>query len=164
MLTVKKGGFMDKFTGRLTESVKYLKASIHKVLLALLAVFGYTTFIMLKDNWRDILGMLIRKILTSIHPQLPLYIFLVTLSCTVMIPTYEKLKELVQRLDGSSRQSDGKLSLPKTVKVIRVVLGEVPVSIIKSIKIALDQVKKVSSNVKMNVGQLIFIIKTVFAR
>ena len=161
MLTIKKGGlFTDIIRNRLTETAKSVKSSTNK-LITFLLVGGYATFMVLDNNWRHLLGMLIRKILTSIHPQLPLYIFLVVISCMAMILTYEKLKELVQCLDDSSRDSNGKLSISKTVKVIRDVLGEVPVSIIKNVKVALHQVKKVTSNVKMNVEQLIFIVKMV---
>jgi hypothetical protein len=145
-------------------SEKLFRYFLDKTLAILLAASGSTVFIVGTIYWKEILRILLRKILTSIHPQLPLYILLVLVACAVFIPSVKKCKQLIARITKDAKEDNGKISFSNTCKSIKDVLGEEAVACLENVKVAYEQVSKMSVNLKTNMVGILELVKLVLKK
>ena len=136
---------------------------INNIMKMILAASGSTVFLLGEPIGALILRKLLHNLLTSIHPRLPLYIFLVILACIVIIPTVKKCKELIAELKEGVRKNEGKINLSTTLDIVREILGKEVMAFKENIKKAIQCVKNVKENVKISLGSLFTIIQLFFS-
>lgn len=156
--------FFERINTKVSKSTaKFSQFFINNIMKMILAASGSTVFLLGEPIGALILRKMLHNLLTSLHPRLPLYIFLVILACIVIIPTVKKCKELIAELKEGVRKNEGKINLSTTLNIVREILGKEVMAFKENIKKAIKCVKNVKENVKISLGSLFTIIQLFFS-